>query len=256
MLARDYSTTIKALFKKEHYLAFFNMLRRYERFPENFWRYISGKGIYPYQPAIQTPAGKVRPTLYSFHDMLTVNEVFCRNDYRSGKDIHVVVDIESNIGIGALYFLTRNSQAVCYLFEPDPNNVVKLKKNLRGYENRYKLAVNAVSYEAGQLSFGVEPTGRYGGIGVKTGEMITVETLAINEVLKSILEKESRIDLLKMDIEGLELDTVKEIKEEYLLKIKIIYMEYTESESLPVLFPQIFRQQQRGSICSFYNKHL
>jgi len=44
-------------------------------------------------------------------------EIFCRLDYLAKTDIKVVVDIGSNIGISALYFLSRNKQAKCYLFE-------------------------------------------------------------------------------------------------------------------------------------------
>ena len=58
---------------------------------------------------MRTPAGVVAPTLHSSHDMFTVNEVFCREDYACGPGIRTVVDVGSNIGISALYFLTRDA---------------------------------------------------------------------------------------------------------------------------------------------------
>ena len=74
--------------------------------------------------SVNTPVGMYDMTLYSCHDILTVNEIFCRNDYPASQDLRVVVDIGSNIGISAAYFLTRNNQVRCYLFEPDPKNNV------------------------------------------------------------------------------------------------------------------------------------
>lgn len=253
---RDFSKTLCALAHREHYVALWNMLWVYDNFSENFKRYMIAKGSYPYKPTLHTPFGDIQPTstLYSFHDLLTVNEVFCRKDYAADKNISVVVDIGSNIGTSALYFLTRNHQAHCYLYEPDPNNIKKLEKNLEGYENRYQLHKNAVSYESGKLQFGIEPNGRYGGLGLKTGNIIEVETLSINEVLESVIRVEKNIDILKLDIEGFEVKTVTAIDKKYLNRIKKIYIEYISNDPLPLLFPDHFEQKQRGSICRFYSK--
>ncbi len=50
---------------------------------------------------------------------------------RGGPRARVVVDIGSNIGISALYFLTRNPACRCWLYEPVPRNVERLRANLR-----------------------------------------------------------------------------------------------------------------------------
>jgi hypothetical protein len=88
--------------------------------PANARRYLTARGEYPYVCRVRTPSGTIAPTLYSSHDILTVNEIFCRGDYRYGPDLRVAVDVGANIGISALYFLTRNSGARVYAFEPDP----------------------------------------------------------------------------------------------------------------------------------------
>src|SRR6266851_5523939 len=49
---------------------------------------------------------------------------------------------------------------------------------------RYTLEQAAVADRAGTVAFGVESTGRYGGIGVATAEAIEVRCLEINEVLE------------------------------------------------------------------------
>lgn len=136
---RSQGQAVKALFEWRHYIALFNMLRVYPDFCDSFKRYFTGSGTYPYNIKIRTPLGQILPKIYSYHDMLTVNEVFCREDYCAKSACKVIVDVGSNIGISALYFLTRNKDSKCYLFEPVPENVEKLKENLKLFEGRYCL---------------------------------------------------------------------------------------------------------------------
>lgn len=236
----------RALVGRQHYVALGNMVRVYPRFWRTLFRYLTASGEYPSRVEVRTPIGKVSPMLYSHHDLLTVNEVFCRTDYRAGAGIRTVVDVGSNIGISALYFLTRNPTSRCYLFEPDPRNVARLRENLAGLESRYTLVEKAVSDTSGRLPFGVEPTGRYGGLGVETGTSIEVECLSIGSVLADVLAKEEFIDILKLDIEGAELRTIDAIDPAMAARIRAIYLE--ASPSRPLL-PDLFEQRQYGSTC-------
>jgi FkbM family methyltransferase len=249
---RPLSLVLGSVFQKQHYVALWNMYRNYPAFWENLKRYLLGRGDYPYEVQVKTPLGNVSPTLYSHHDLLTVNEIFCRQDYFSDGGLGVVVDLGSNIGISALYFMTRNQASRCYLFEPDPKNIERLHHNLAGFESRFVLKKAAVSDVSGVFRFGVEDTGRYGGIGVETDEYIEVDCLSINEVLREILEKEESIDVLKIDTEGIEIQTVKAIEEDLLSSIKRIYLEGKPEE---VLHPRIFEQRQYGTVCQLVSKH-
>jgi FkbM family methyltransferase len=112
------------------------------------------------------------------------------------------------------------------------------------------LQEKAVSYESGQLEFGIEPTGRYGGIGVATEKSITVDCIEINEVLKSILLQEDHIDILKIDTEGVEIRTVEAIDKELLKRINKIYL---EAKPKGDLHPDMFTQKQYGSVCQLVN---
>jgi len=116
----------------------------------------------------------------------------------------VVVDFGSNIGISAAYFLTRNREAFVYCHEPLAQNVERLRANLRAFEGRFALNELAVATEDGTVEFGWEPTGRYGGIGRAGLQTITVPARDSNSVLAEIIDRHGRIDLLKIDIEGLE----------------------------------------------------
>lgn len=214
------------------------MVRRYPDLFENARRYLTGKGQYPYKCRVRTPTGVVTPELFSSHDMSTVNEIFCREDYRAPASLTVAVDLGANIGISGLYFLTRNKTSRVYLFEPDPKNVARLRDNLAGYESRYRLEEVAVAARDGEATFGVESTGRYGTLRLEepTGHPatrhITVRTRAINQLLADVLGREGHIDVLKVDIEGLEREMVASVEPELLDRIDTIYYETNEPTPL------------------------
>ena len=249
---RNAKQIVQAMFGVQHYIAFANMIKNYPDAGENLFRYLTGRGEYPHPIQVRTPVGEVAPMLYSHHDLLTVNEIFCRGDYFADAGIQTVVDLGSNIGISALYFFTRNPFSTCYLFEPDPRNVEKLKKNLAGYEARYVLQEKAVSNESGILEFGVEPTGRYGGLGRNTGQTITVDCVQINDVLSDVLQQRGSIDILKIDTEGVEMQTVEAIHPALAAKIKRIYL---EAEPDRPLHPDLFSQKQYGGVCQLTLKN-
>jgi len=113
--------------------------------------------------------------------MLTVNEIFCREDYYCNGSVNVVVDLGSNIGLSALYFLSRNDKAKVYLFEPDP-------KNYRGSNRTWQDMNPGIFWKirpwrmllvhlslASNRRAGTED-------GVATGEYIEVSCLNINDV--------------------------------------------------------------------------
>ena len=127
----------REILRGHNYLALWRMRRVYPAFRENAARYFLGRGEYPYACRVRTPAGIVAPTLFSRDDMWTVNEVFCRQDYGADASSRAVVDVGSNIGISALYFLTRNPTAASGSTSRCPRNVERLRRNLAGYEDRY-----------------------------------------------------------------------------------------------------------------------
>ena len=191
-------------------------------------RYFSGAGSYPARCPLRTPAGVIAPTAFSSHDVITMNEIFCRLDYRLPDGARTVVDIGSNVGISALYFLTRSPGVRCHLFEPDPRNVERLRENLASYDGRYVLSETAVADRAGRVPFGREPTGRYGGVDAGFGDQIEVDCVEINDVLRSVLDLEGSIDMLKIDTEGLENRTVLAIQPDLLAQVAVICFETRE----------------------------
>lgn len=241
-----------AMFQQRHYVAAGKMLRVYNRPVDALKRYLFKLGKYPHPVCVNTPMGQIHVYVYSHHDILTTNEIFCREDYKADEGDRVVVDFGSNIGISAAYFLTRSSQSRVYLFEPLKLNIDRLRKNLRPFEGRYTLYEAAVGLAEGEVDFGWEDSGRYGGVGMRTGNSVSVKCVDSNKVLEQILYKHGRINILKIDIETLEWDVTARIPVEHAKKIDKIYVEY-KFNSNPL--HHTHQLNMYGGIAQFINKH-
>lgn len=87
---------------------------------------VFSKGIYPRIVPLRMPTGPCSAQLYSPADLSTLNLIFCRLDYYTPENTRIVVDIGSNIGLSALYWLTRNNQSIVYCYEPAPVEVAPI----------------------------------------------------------------------------------------------------------------------------------
>jgi FkbM family methyltransferase len=190
------------------------------------WRYVRNAGSYPSVVKMRTPTGTIDIQVYSPDDIQTIHEIYLRGDYKFDNESKIIVDFGSNIGISTLYFLSRNTEAFVYCFEPLPQNIERLKLNLGRYADRYRLKEVAVGERNEMVSFGWEPTGRYGGIGRATGRTTTVPCVDSNAELRDIVARHGRIDLLKIDIETLESIVTERIPAEIISKIGNLVVEY------------------------------
>jgi FkbM family methyltransferase len=235
-----------APFTTAHYVALWNSVSVYPRPAQVMTRYVFGSGTYPWACRVRTPLGTQEIHLDHADDLQTVTEVFCREDYAARSGIGTVVDIGSNIGVSALYFLTRNRRVRAHLFEPDPRNVGRLRRNLMGFEERYSLQECAVADRDGIVDFGIEETGRYGGIGTGRAETIQVRCRDVNTVLDEVLVDAAEIDILKIDAEGVEEAIVQAIRPDVLERIKLLYFEVPEP--IPPLHDGLFQHSRRMQI--------
>ena len=230
---RPLGFVVRNVAQPRNYVALVNMTRRYPHPLEAAQRYFRGRGSYPVQFAVRTPTGTMHPTLWSYHDMITLHEMFCREDYAVPAAPPTVVDVGSNIGLSALYFLTRGPRVHCHLYEAVPRNVERLRQNLAPFQGRYEVQEVAVADFDGEAAFGVEETGRYGGLGVDLPDTTTVRCRHINSVLEDVLATAHRIDVLKIDVEGHEAKLVAAIRPDLLARIELIYAEVFEID-MPV----------------------
>ncbi len=144
--------------------------------------------------------------LYSRHDLLTVNEIFCRLDYGTEAPA-LVVDVGANIGLAALFWLTRRPDCRVWCYEPNPENVPRLRRNLSGYEKRYELVEAAIGPRATRARFTFDGSGRYGRLSdeLNLGAEVDVPVLTLGDELARVQRCEGRaVELVKIDTEGSE----------------------------------------------------
>ena len=168
---------------------------------EGLRRYLGADAPYPWLTTLRTPLGTIDVLIPHSHDVRTVNEIFYRKDYGNTAP-KVAVDVGANIGIAALYFLTRRPDSVVHCWEPVPHNLTTLRVNLAPFADRCHIHEKALAPQAGPSTFAVEPVGRYSGIAdyIEASdryEKITVECDAIGDALRRVINEEGRIDLLQ-----------------------------------------------------------
>lgn len=247
MLSRPLSHVLLAPLRAHNYRTLRRSFRAYTNPISTLYRYVTNRGSYPVDIGVRTPAGPLRLTAPTFHDLRTINEVFCRGDYDVDQDVRVVVDVGSNIGLSALYFLTRNEYCKVYCFEPSPINLPRLRATLAPFGDRAVISESALADRDGVFDFNAEPVGRYSGLvipgyGRELVNVVQVPTHNISDVLERILETESVIDVLKIDTEGTEAAIVRSIRPELLSRIGEMFVEANFDEQL---FPDKFIQTGR-----------
>lgn len=119
--------------------------------------------------------------------------------YPLSKPPRMLVDAGACIGDTAAYFLTIYPDLRVIAIEPNEDNARLASLNLAPYGDRVTLLSKALAGTKGHTTF----SGGYDFGSIGSGEAI-VETINM-ETLLSIIP-EGKIDVLKMDIEGAELD--------------------------------------------------
>jgi FkbM family methyltransferase len=181
--------------------------------------------------SVRTPLGPLKIHLRSAVDLSTVFGVFCREDYAPPEGARVVVDVGANIGIATLFFLSRNREAFVYAYEPVHENVEAFRRNVEPFCERCELEEIAVAPQTGMVDFGVEPTGKFGGMRLASGRRIRVRCLAINEVLEGVVSKHGEVDCLKLDVEGSEREILQSLDRSLWKRIRCIYAESSDSRA-------------------------
>ncbi|MGE9808293.1 MULTISPECIES: FkbM family methyltransferase [unclassified Janibacter] len=227
---QDQRRRLSAPFRPRNYRAFAHTLTTYRRPVDALDRYVRGTGDYPWHPVLRTPIGEIELVVPHPHDVRTVNEVFCRRDYGSGAP-EVVVDVGGNIGVSAAWFLSRTPTSRVYVWEPVPHNLESLRANTAAFGDRCTIHPTALAPVSGPATFLIDPVGRYSGLAqyrdsASGAVPVEVECEAVGEALRGVLEREGRIDLVKVDTEGSEEAIVAAIPADIRAAIGEIVYEY------------------------------
>jgi FkbM family methyltransferase len=155
---------------------------------------------------LRTDGAVLRFTVAGLGDLLALREVFASRDY--GLDLPRtparIVDLGANIGAASVYFATRWPEARILALEPDPDTFERLAINTAVFPQITAERL-AVAGSAGELRIRASVWGdsltstTTGG----AGEGRPVEAVTLDELVERC---GGRIDLLKFDVEGMELE--------------------------------------------------
>lgn len=156
--------------------------------------------------------GRVFAFRMRLSDIFILGEILHERQYRLDSPVPsdgVIVDAGANIGASAIWFLAMFPKATLHAFEPAQDNFRILQANLGAIEG-VSLFQAAVGKEAGTLTL---HHGEFAGMhslvegaleGSSEAESVSVVTLAEHMESHGI----GHVDLLKLDIEGGELDAL------------------------------------------------
>lgn len=165
-----------------------------------------------------------------YNDEKIINQCLCRDPYRIPKNLKVVVDIGSNIGIVALDCAKKGAESI-YAFEPSIENFETLvyNVNINGYQDKIHCIQKGVG-KPGLTKFYIHSKNAganssfLGLRGLTEDKYQEVEFISIHDVFKDY--NIEHCDLLKMDCEGSERDIINDLDDELANKIEQISVEF------------------------------
>lgn len=145
----------------------------------------------------------------------------------------VIVDIGANIGNHALYLARRASVVHC--FEPNPEALAELRYNIR-LNDAQNLIVHEIGLGAtdGDFPFLVNEAGNIGNSGFESFTALREDdahsrklTLPVRHADREIARLDlQRLDYIKMDVEGMEVDIIESLRSTVARYRPIISFEY------------------------------
>lgn len=175
--------------------------------------------------------------VFDWDDIVILHEVIVRKDYEKVFVLEkgdIVMDVGAHIGS----FSVRSAKLVgstglIVAFEPDTNNFYLLKKNVALNQIKNIVLVNiALGKEIGSGCLKI-PVLRSGNISFKKNLKGDVELKSINIMPLDVYLKGrfSRVDFLKIDVEGSELDVLKGAQETITKNLMRIVLETHSQQS-------------------------
>lgn len=167
-------------------------------------------------------------TFYNREELLHgVEEIFINEIYKTAfppDSRPVIIDCGANIGLSVIYFKTQYPNCTVTAFEPDPMNHDLLLKNIKSMKlENVIVRKEAVWVKDATLNFHSE-----GSTASrleeemdknKEDQTVPVKAIRLNDLIHS------KVDMLKVDIEGAEYEVLKDI-ENKLHYIEILFLEY------------------------------
>jgi FkbM family methyltransferase len=172
------------------------------------------------------------------YDLYIINEVWMDNVYTSWlgfsiRDGWVVVDVGGHKGIFSIFAATRAKNVTVYTFEPAPDTFAQLSYNIQQNKlSNIRVFNIAVSDRDGESTLHVYPDSAQNGFLPRSNPAllpvrdIKVETWSMERVLRTIA---APVNLLKMDIEGIEYEVLMSCPAEIFRTVERIALEYHDT---------------------------
>ena len=157
-----------------------------------------------------SPDGASFPVRMRKSDIFTLSEIFFGREYSLRTRLPtspIVFDCGANIGMSTIWFLSQLPGARVHAFEPEPENFRLLSANLSGRDD-VVLNAAALGRESGNAALYLGEHSALHSVKNLEGGSRAVEVPAIS--LSDYMRKKriDRIDLLKLDVEGSELEVL------------------------------------------------
>ncbi len=166
---------------------------------------------------------------FSYHianldDYRILEEMFVNEQYKLevNESINTIVDLGSNVGTSIIYFLAKYPAARIYGVEPVKYCFELLTKTVGHYSN-VTLEKKAAGGEDGKtVPIYIHPTGHSGSSNffIEGGEKEEVPTISMDALVQKY--GLTSIDILKVDIEGIEYEVFKNFKNLSLVKYILV----------------------------------
>jgi FkbM family methyltransferase len=151
------------------------------------------------------------------------HDIFVNQSYKfvADKDDPLIIDCGSNIGLSVIFFKLLYPKSRVIAFEPDPRAFVALRKNINSFGlTGVECHNQAIWISDGEINFLVEG-GESGKIIESASEEKNIKVASVR--LRKFLE--TKVDFLKIDIEGAEAEVIKDCADN-LKNIDKLFVEY------------------------------
>jgi FkbM family methyltransferase len=159
----------------------------------------------------------------NYSDLAIFEQVFINKEYDVKLNFTPknIIDLGANVGYASLYFNYKYPNANIIAIEPETNNYNQAKKNLAPYNN-IKLLNGAVWHNNDDLFLVDNGLGEAGFMVSDNKGNSTIKSYTINDLQKQL--NTSEIDIIKIDIEGAELE-IFENNNDWIKQSKVIIVE-------------------------------
>jgi FkbM family methyltransferase len=174
-------------------------------------------------------------------DEYVLSQIFIGDEYAPLRDIpdpHLIMDLGANVGFSSAYFLSCFPLARVIAVEPDASNACACRANLRAFGDRAQVLQGAAWSQCTTLAFTAPP--------VRGHEWIYRVMTAPDRSAASVqawdiptlmaMANINWIDLLKIDIEGAELELFDSTNLPWLPKVRNLCIELHGDECEDALF--------------------